>query len=199
MHSSSLRHWGPLLVIAASLCLFQSAYVVLGLVPSAAASILLGNALLLFVVLWIPVDARRRRCVPCFDFGFFVVLAYPLSVVWYLLWSRRLRGLLTLGVLLLLYLAPWLCALATWITLTVLAGSQVSPCALNQPITSESTFRVTAIGDGGTRSVARAKNDSGKGGISEVSIVLSSRASTLSQLVSEGLFVAEAFMFQGLS
>jgi hypothetical protein len=38
----------------------------------------LGSALML--VFWVDADARRRRRVPCFDFGFLVGLLFPLSV-----------------------------------------------------------------------------------------------------------------------
>ena len=55
---------------------------------------------------------------PCYDFGFFVALGFPFSVVWYLLWTRGLRGLLVIGIFLGLYLTPWLCAIGVWAVTT---------------------------------------------------------------------------------
>lgn len=41
-------------------------------------------------------DALRRRRRPCFDFGLFLLYAFPLSMLWYCFWSRGWRGLLLL-------------------------------------------------------------------------------------------------------
>jgi hypothetical protein len=99
---------------------FLSAYVVLGVEPPGLAANTLGYILVFFVILWVLEDARRLRRVPCFDYGFFLALGFPVSVVWYLLWTRGLRGLLTLGIFVGLYLAPWVFAVAVWVAMTVL-------------------------------------------------------------------------------
>jgi hypothetical protein len=57
------------------------------------------------VMIWMDYDALRRRRRPCFDFGLFLVVTFPVSMVWYCFWSRGWRGiklLLGLGGLLLL-------------------------------------------------------------------------------------------------
>jgi hypothetical protein len=42
----------------------------------------------LMVLCWMEADARRRRRLPCFDFGFLMGLAFPVSAVWYCIHSR---------------------------------------------------------------------------------------------------------------
>jgi hypothetical protein len=108
-------------VFTTALAVTQSGYTVFQVVPSPLVTVLLEYGPAFFVVLWVLADASRRRRVPCHDFGFFVLAAFPLSVIWYVLWTRRLRGLLVLGALLGLFLAPWLCAVAARVALSVLA------------------------------------------------------------------------------
>jgi hypothetical protein len=48
------------------------------------------------VAIWMNHDALRRRRRPCFDFGLFLLYAFPLSMLWYCFWSRGWRGLLLL-------------------------------------------------------------------------------------------------------
>ncbi len=67
----------------------------------------------LALILWVTMDARSRRQTPCYDFGFLVGIFFPASLVWYVLWTRGWRGLLTLAALLGLMLLPWLCAFVT--------------------------------------------------------------------------------------
>jgi hypothetical protein len=69
----------------------------------------------LLLLLWMDTDARRAHRLPCYDFGFLATLTYPLSLVWYCLWSRGWRGILLLHELVLLLFAPWLVALALWL------------------------------------------------------------------------------------
>jgi hypothetical protein len=117
-----LTSWGPLLVLTGALALFESAYVAFQVPPSPLAATIMVYSVPLYLAFWVLMDARLRRCVPCMDFGLFVYMAFPLSIAWYVLWSRRLRGLLILGAFTGLYLAPWLVAVFVWIALTVLHG-----------------------------------------------------------------------------
>ena len=82
--------------------------------------ILMSFSLEFFVVLWVVRDARDRGRIPCFDFGFLVLVGFPLSVAWYLFSTRGWRGLIILGVFVALYLIPWLCAAALWIVISIL-------------------------------------------------------------------------------
>jgi len=68
------------------------------------------------------VEDARQRAVPCFDFGFFLILFFPLSVLWYCWWSRRWRGLLLVLVICGLWVFPWLTVLCAWLLLTALRG-----------------------------------------------------------------------------
>jgi hypothetical protein len=72
----------------------------------------------ILLALWIVADARRRSCVPCFDFGFFCYILLPLSVPWYCLWSRGWRGLFLMAAILVLWLAPYVVAGVVWVALS---------------------------------------------------------------------------------
>jgi hypothetical protein len=61
---------------------------------------------ILFVLLWMATDARRRRYAPCHEFGFLLGVYLPISLVWYLLWSRGWRGLLPLATFIGLLMLP---------------------------------------------------------------------------------------------
>jgi hypothetical protein len=69
------------------------------------------------LILWAEADARRRRRVPCFDFGFLIFVYSPLSVLWYCLWSRGWRGLLVAAALVLLWIVPYAVAGIVWLGL----------------------------------------------------------------------------------
>jgi hypothetical protein len=57
------------------------------------------------VMIWMDYDALRRRRRPCFDFGLFLVVTFPVSIAWYCFWSRGWRGIkLLLGLGSLLFL-----------------------------------------------------------------------------------------------
>jgi hypothetical protein len=58
-------------------------------------------------ILWVVADARGRRVVPCFEFGFLCLVFFPISLAWYCFWSRGWRGLLTLGLLASLRVIPY--------------------------------------------------------------------------------------------
>ncbi len=70
------------------------------------------------LLLWMDADARRSGHVPCFDFGLFAILTFPLSLAWYCFWSRRWRGLLVLLLISALWLAPYVAATVYWLVLT---------------------------------------------------------------------------------
>jgi hypothetical protein len=56
------------------------------------------------VLVWMDYDVIRRHRRPCYDFGLFLTMTFPFSVLWYCFWSRGRRGLrLLLGLACLLY------------------------------------------------------------------------------------------------
>jgi hypothetical protein len=116
----SLSPFGPLILLSLALSAFLSSYAMLGTPPSDLAIQLLSFAMAVFVILWAQADARRRRCVPCFDFGFLLLLSFPIGLIWYVFWTRRVRGLLLLGALVALVYVPWLLAALVWTVLTAL-------------------------------------------------------------------------------
>src|SRR3954470_19948686 len=75
--------FGPLLVLGITQAACSLVYAVMQAEPPDDASRLLGLSVPLFIVYWIVADARQRRCVPCFDFGFLLAVSFPLSLVWY--------------------------------------------------------------------------------------------------------------------
>jgi hypothetical protein len=118
MRSILLSHWGPLVLLAAVESVILSLYVVLGASPSPLQMTLLPSTMAFFMMLWVLEDAHRQQGFPCYDFGFFVALGFPLSVVWYLLWTRGFRGWLVIGMFVALYFMPWLFAIAVWVVTT---------------------------------------------------------------------------------
>jgi hypothetical protein len=112
-----LRPLGVLIVLGAALSVAQVVYVTAGVPMSAAASGLTSYSLALFAILWVVADARGRRRVPCYDFGMLVAVYFPLSLVWYVFWSRGRRGALLLAALVGLMSLPWLSAVVAWLLL----------------------------------------------------------------------------------
>ena len=105
-------HWlkSPLLevlLLTAALAILQPLYaIVVGLpgpVPRNLAEVVFRYALPYTISLWIVADAKENRRTPCFDFGYFVLATWPLSLFWYCVSSRGWRGLgLSFGFLALL-------------------------------------------------------------------------------------------------
>ena len=103
--------FGQLLVLSALLSAFQVAHVLLATPMSKVAELLAVYSFPLFLIVWVNADARRRRLVPCYDFGLFLVLFFVPVFLWYLLWSRGVKGLLVLlGILGLMVVPPFLAA-----------------------------------------------------------------------------------------
>jgi hypothetical protein len=97
-------------VLTGGLCVYLFA----GLSASASFQTLAGVGWAVMLVLWVVADARRRRAVPCYDFGLLVGVTFPVSVAWYCVWSRGWRGFLWAGGLILLWLAPYVVAGIVW-------------------------------------------------------------------------------------
>lgn len=67
----------------------------------------------LAVVLWIVEDAHHRRRTPCFDFGYFMLVTYPFSLIWYCVSTRGWRGwLLIFAVLGIVYIPAFVAMFA---------------------------------------------------------------------------------------
>jgi hypothetical protein len=106
----TLGAFGPLLGLVAILATFMSVYVILEERPPENFLWLYGSLLSLFVIYWIIVDANRRHRVPCHDFGFLLSVFFPVSLAWYLIWTRGIRGILTLAIFGALFILPVFCA-----------------------------------------------------------------------------------------
>jgi hypothetical protein len=99
-----------LVAAVAASSVFLITHVVFGPPPSEEVQVLTSFALALAFILWVMADARSRHRTPCYDFGFLVGIFFPASLVWYVLWTRGWRGLLTLAALVGLMLLPYISA-----------------------------------------------------------------------------------------
>lgn len=85
----------PLLTIAFSGSAILSGYVFAGLSPPTKVQDFLASFYWFTVLVWIRCDAKKRRKIPCFDFGLFLLVLAPFSILWYLVCSRGfVKGLL---------------------------------------------------------------------------------------------------------
>jgi hypothetical protein len=107
----------PLLLFSVALTALLVTYLAVGLAPSPTFELVASFCWSILLALWIVGDARRRTGVPCFDFGFFCYLFLPVAVPWYCLWSRGLRGSLTLVAITLLWLVPYIVGSVVWLAL----------------------------------------------------------------------------------
>lgn len=92
-------------------------YVISGLAPSETFLAVAGFVWSFLLAYWIVGDARSRTGIPCFDFGFFCYLFFPIIVPGYCFWSRGWRGLLTLVFIIGIWLAPYIVAGVVWVAL----------------------------------------------------------------------------------
>lgn len=105
---------GPLLAMWVVIASALAVHAALALPISELEAVVLGYAPPLFALLWIADDAHRRRCTPSFDFPFLMALAFPLSALAYLVWTRGWRGIFLFGLLLALMYVPWAVLAALW-------------------------------------------------------------------------------------
>jgi hypothetical protein len=106
-----------LLALVVTISALRIAYVAAGVRPSDAADVLTPICLGLAVVLWVMEDARLRRRVPCFDFGFLIAFFFPVSLCWYVFWSRGWKGIFTLAGVFGLMIFPQAAAVIAWVLL----------------------------------------------------------------------------------
>ncbi len=111
----TIRSLGIVLVTVVLLSTFQFVYAAAGAAPPENVAQLASVAFVLACVLWIMADARRRRQTPCFDFGFLVAVFFPISLVWYVFWSRGTRGILLLAAFAGLMFLPGFATVAAWL------------------------------------------------------------------------------------
>jgi hypothetical protein len=98
--------WRSLWLYSGVFALIGLAYQILEAEPSRPAALLLSYGTPVAVAVWIDGDARHRRRSPCWEFGAFVVFAWPIAVPAYCFWSRGRRGWRLLGALLTVIVGP---------------------------------------------------------------------------------------------
>lgn len=58
------------------------------------------------ICLWVAADMRSRGRTPPFELPFFILLAWPLSLMWYCIWTRGWSGMaLAFGLIVLPYVS----------------------------------------------------------------------------------------------
>jgi hypothetical protein len=84
-------------LFVAALAVLQPVYLVAeflrGRPPLMLADVLFRYAAPLVLLQWMVTDARQRRSTPCFDYGFFLLILWPISLFWYCCRTRGWRGL----------------------------------------------------------------------------------------------------------
>jgi hypothetical protein len=111
---SSLLPALPVLILTAVCSVAEGVYVVTGTPRSQAWVELSSRGLGLFLLFWVMIDARRRRCVPCHEFGFLVAVFMPASLVWYVFWTRGWRGAALLASFIGLVFVPSFVTIVIW-------------------------------------------------------------------------------------
>jgi hypothetical protein len=106
---------GILFAIVALFSIFQFASVTLGTSDPEIAALLTSIGLSLAFVIWMMADARIRRRTPCYEFGFLVWVYFPLSLIWYVVWSRGWRAVFVLTGLFALMLLPRISTVMAWV------------------------------------------------------------------------------------
>jgi hypothetical protein len=99
---------GQISLFACALAILQPTYLIAehmrGAAPLLLADFLFQYALPVVIVCWIEADAKERRRTPCFDFGFFLLILWPLSLFVYCISSRGWAGVgLSFALLMLAY------------------------------------------------------------------------------------------------
>jgi hypothetical protein len=74
------------------------------------------------VATWVVADAQKSgRAHPSFDHGWFVFIALPIYVPYYLISTRRWRrGLAILSGIILLFMLPWIMEWVVWLVETII-------------------------------------------------------------------------------
>lgn len=66
----------------------------------------------LTIAMWVIEDARCTGKTPCYDFGLFLSIAMPVTLLWYVVRSRGIKGILLLLLFFFLAGVPEMVALA---------------------------------------------------------------------------------------
>ena len=113
----SLREFSPLLLFAGVASAGRSLYVATGTTPARSFELLISLGFTWAVIAWIMGDIRRRRLAPCHEFGFLVAVTLPVSLIWYLFWTRGWKGAGVLVTMMGVAFLPSLVATGIWIAL----------------------------------------------------------------------------------
>ena len=90
--------------------------------PPAAFSLLRWAALLWIVGWWLRTDSRKRGGVAVYDLGFFLYIASPLVMPYYLVKTRGVKGLLVILGFIAAYVGATIVGIILSVTVAVLRG-----------------------------------------------------------------------------
>ena len=94
----------------------------LSLLGSPVSALLWSYVLPLTIVQWTAADMREHRRTPCFDYCFLMLLGWPVSMIWYTIWTRGLRGVLFAFGLYALCWLPYFSTAIVWTAWQVVAS-----------------------------------------------------------------------------
>jgi hypothetical protein len=104
----------PLLFFSIGFGAILSAYMALGAAPSLGFETAASFVWCVLLALWIVNDARRRRGIPCFDFGLYCYFLLPVTITWHCVSTRGWRGILLLLAICATWILPYLVARIVW-------------------------------------------------------------------------------------
>lgn len=84
--------WTVAVLTAVFASLAAAAYAASDIVPSPIVELFLTSAPLLAVLLWLQQDARRTGTGAVLDWGYFLLLAWPVVIPWYAFTTRGAAG-----------------------------------------------------------------------------------------------------------
>ena len=90
--------------------------------PPPAFTLMFSAGLLWIVGWWLLTDSRKRNIPWVYDFGFFLSIAWPLIMPYYLLKTRRAKGLLLILAVICTYIAAQVVGVAVYLLLTPAGG-----------------------------------------------------------------------------
>ena len=112
---SFLKSFWPPIVVTLAACVGFFGRPPIGIAQDHVIYVLWANLYWLTVLMWIVADARLRGKTPCYEFGFFLYMTFPASILWYVVRSRGVvKGILLLLLILLLAILPDMVATAAW-------------------------------------------------------------------------------------
>jgi hypothetical protein len=85
--------WCVLIALSLALSVLQVASLTARAPVPEGLNVLISYTWSFYIIYWVVRDARKRRRIPCHEFGFLVAVFLPVSLAWYVFWTRGWRGI----------------------------------------------------------------------------------------------------------